>query len=135
MPRTRFIRPLGVDSTSPGLSLVPAKRLPIITVSAPAAKALAMSPAVRTPPSAMIGTPTSASTTSTTAVSCGTPTPATKRVVQTPPGPTPTLMASAPASTRSMAPWAVATLPAMISTSGWSALSSLMAAMAWSEWP
>ena len=39
-----------------------------------------------------------ASTTSMMAVSCGTPTPATMRVVQIEPGPMPTLTASAPAS-------------------------------------
>ena len=47
------------------------------------------------------------------AVSCGTPTPATMRVVQIEPGPMPTLMASAPASMSASAPSAVAILPAM----------------------
>ena len=47
------------------------------------------------------------------AVSCGTPTPATMRVVQIEPGPMPTLTASAPASISAFAPSAVATLPAM----------------------
>ena len=46
------------------------------------------------------------------AVSCGTPTPATIRVVQIEPGPMPTLIASAPASTSALAASAVATLPA-----------------------
>ena len=52
------------------------------------------------PPSAMTGTPcrTRHSAQSKTAVTCGTPTPATTRVVQIEPGPTPTLTASAPAS-------------------------------------
>ncbi len=45
------------------------------------------------------------------AVSCGTPTPATMRVVQIEPGPMPTLIASAPASISALAPSAVATLP------------------------
>ena len=47
------------------------------------------------------------------AVSCGTPTPATMRVVQIEPGPMPTLTASAPASISARAPSAVAMLPAM----------------------
>ena len=38
------------------------------------------------------------------AVSCGTPTPATTRVVQIEPGPMPTLMASAPAAISALAP-------------------------------
>ena len=52
------------------------------------------------PPSAMTGTSASSprSTASMIAVSCGTPTPATMRVVQIEPGPMPTLTASAPAS-------------------------------------
>ena len=50
-----------------------------------------------------------------TAVTCGTPTPATTRVVQIEPGPTPTLTASAPASMSACAPSRVATLPPMTS--------------------
>ena len=67
------------------------------------------------PPSAITGTPASAasSTVSMMAVSCGTPTPATTRVVQIEPGPMPTLTASAPASISACAPSAVATLPAI----------------------
>src|SRR4051794_41569762 len=45
------------------------------------------------------------------AKSCGTPIPATTRVVQIDPGPMPTLTASAPASMRARVPSAVATLP------------------------
>ncbi len=72
--------------------------LPIMTVEAPAASALEMSPEKRMPPSAMHGTPvpSSASATFEMAVICGTPTPATMRVVQIEPGPMPTLTASAP---------------------------------------
>ena len=44
---------------------------------------------------------------------CGTPMPATIRVVQMLPGPIPTLTTSAPASIRSRVAAAVATLPAM----------------------
>jgi len=69
---------------------------------APAASALAISPLVRIPPSAMTGmsrpvlrTPARALK---IAVSCGTPTPVTMRVVQIEPGPMPAFTASAPAS-------------------------------------
>ena len=60
-----------------------------MTASAPAAIAFAMSPDERIPPSATIGTPCPASAwaASNTAVTCGTPTPATTRVVQIDPGP------------------------------------------------
>ena len=54
---------------------------------------------------------------STSACSCGTPKLVVMRVVQPPPGPIPTLMPSAPRSSRNRAPSAVATLPAIISTS------------------
>src|SRR3954447_22508577 len=50
------------------------------------------------------------------AVICGAPTPATTRVVQIDPGPTPTFTASAPASTSAAAPARVATLPPTTST-------------------
>src|SRR5208283_4815376 len=50
------------------------------------------------------------------AVSCGTPTPATMRVVQIEPGPMPTLIPSAPASISALAPSAVAILPAITAT-------------------
>ena len=51
------------------------------------------------PPSAMMGMPylLAISALSITAVICGTPTPATTRVVQMEPGPMPTLTQSAPA--------------------------------------
>ena len=52
------------------------------------------------------------------AVICGTPTPATMRVVQIEPGPTPTFTASAPALIKACAPARVATLPPMISVVG-----------------
>src|ERR1044072_5070790 len=69
------------------------------------------------PPSAISGMRScSASATMSTAVICGTPTPAMTRVVQIEPGPTPTLMASAPASTSAWAPARVATLPPTTST-------------------
>ena len=52
------------------------------------------------------------------AVICGTPTPATTRVVQIDPGPTPTFTASAPALIRACAPARVATLPPITSVVG-----------------
>ena len=55
-----------------------------MTLDAPAAMALAMSPVCLTPPSAMIGMPllSASLAQSMIAVNCGTPTPATTRVVQ-----------------------------------------------------
>src|SRR3954464_11778074 len=98
--------------TSPGASSVPAKSEPIITVCAPAARALTMSPEYLMPPSEMQGTPNFAvaRTQLSMAVICGTPTPATTRVVQMEPGPMPTFTASAPASQRAAGP--VPPLPA-----------------------
>ena len=60
-----------------------------MTVSAPAAIAFATSPDEVMPPSAITGIPCriATSATSKTAVTCGTPTPATTRVVQIEPGP------------------------------------------------
>ena len=52
------------------------------------------------------------------AMICGTPTPATMRVVQMLPGPMPTFTASAPASTSASAAAPVAMLPPMTSTCG-----------------
>ncbi len=64
------------------------------------------------PPSAINGMRScSASATMSTAVICGTPTPATTRVVQIEPGPTPTLTASAPASINASAASPVTMLP------------------------
>jgi hypothetical protein len=102
-----YRRPAEITS-SPGLSSRPANSPPIITHSAPAASALAMSPDWRMPPSAITGTPARccvhARDAFITAVIWGTPTPVTTRVVQIEPGPMPTLTASAPASIRSIAP-------------------------------
>ena len=52
------------------------------------------------------------------AMLCGTPTPATMRVVQIEPGPIPTLTASAPASTKAKAAAPVAILPPITSMCG-----------------
>ncbi len=97
---------------------MPASIEPIIAQCAPAAIALAMSPENLIPPSAITGWPLrpASSAQSSTAVSCGTPTPATMRVVQIEPGPMPTLTASAPASISARVASAVATLPATTCT-------------------
>ena len=92
----------------PGASWARASGEPIITASAPQAKALAMSPPVRMPPSAITFTywPVSsmccerAACTSAIAVACGTPMPSTPRVVQAAPGPTPTSTPTAPVRIR-----------------------------------
>ena len=78
---------------------MPASIDPIITLDAPAASAFTMSPEYLMPPSAITGMSPAPSTASNTAVSCGTPTPVTTRVVQIDPGPTPTFTASTPRST------------------------------------
>ena len=122
---------------SPGLSSVPASIEPIITVSAPPARPLTMSPVKRMPPSAMTGTPVprSASETSITAPSWGTPTPAITRVVQIEPGPMPTLTASAPASTKALAASAVAMLPQTTSMEGKAALTFFSVSSTPRLWP
>ena len=99
-----------------------------MTADAPALIALAMSPEKRTPPSAMTGTSSSAASlaASEIAVTCGTPTPVTTRVVQMLPGPMPTLTASTPASSNARAPSAVATLPPITGTAGYFCLIQLM---------
>ena len=88
------------------------------------------------PPSAMTGTPVPRSSLATdwTAVNCGTPMPATTRVVQIEPGPMPTLTPSAPASTRARPAAAVATLPATTSTAK-RLLSSFTVFMTLVVWP
>src|SRR6266849_1037867 len=114
MPRYDLYERPWKRMTSPGASSVPAKSEPIITVCAPQASALTMSPEYLMPPSEMQGTPDFAAALMqlSIAVICGTPTPATTRVVQMDPGPMPTFTASAPASQSAAAPSLVATLPA-----------------------
>src|SRR5271163_718167 len=106
---------------SPGDSSQPASIEPSITQLAPAASALATSPEYLIPPSAITGMPDLAATaqTSITAEICGTPTPATTRVVQIEPGPMPTFTASAPCLTRSSAASAVTMLPPITWISGY----------------
>src|SRR6201999_3491825 len=112
--------PLGSRNASPGDSYVPANHDPIMTDDAPAARASATSRGCRTPPSAQTCAPRSeaAAAHSRTAENCGRPTPVIIRVVHIAPGPTPTLMMSAPASTRSATPAGATTLPATTGTFG-----------------
>ena len=102
---------------------------------APAAIALAKSPEYLMPPSAITGTSPAARAASMIAVSCGTPTPATIRVVQIDPGPIPTFTASAPAPISARVASAVATLPATTCTAFDSALIRSTARATPSEWP
>src|SRR5690625_3742554 len=120
IPRyTLYLRPWN-NSVSPGLSVTPANKLPSMTAWAPAASALMISPEYLIPPSAITGTPyfSASSAQSWTAVICGTPTPATTRVVQIEPGPIPTLTIDAPALINAFVASPVATLPAIISKDG-----------------
>src|SRR5437764_1073953 len=100
--------------TSPGDSSTPASSPPSITVCAPAPMALAISPDSWIPPSAQTGTPAFAAAfaQSKIAVICGMPAPATTRVVQIAPGPTPIFTPSAPAAMRPAVPAAVTSLRA-----------------------
>src|SRR5690606_577072 len=125
------------SSISPGASSVPANIEPIITALAPATMALDRSPEKRMPPSAIIGTPVPSSAAETLAMAeiCGTPTPATMRVVQIEPGPIPTLTASAPALTRSSAASAVAMLPPITWTFGKFSFTQRTRSSTPLEWP
>ena len=89
------------------------------------------------PPSEIIVTSVSfrASATFATAEICGTPTPATMRVVHMEPGPIPTFTASAPASTSARAASAVAIFPAITCWSPHLALIFSTIAMTPREWP
>ena len=89
--------------------------LPIMQTLAPAAIAFVISPEYLIPPSAIIGISYFLATSyaSMIAVICGTPIPATTRVVQIEPGPIPTLTASTPASQRAFAAAPVAMFPAI----------------------
>src|SRR5699024_6055438 len=120
IPRyTLYLRPCN-DSVSPGLSVTPENKLPSMTACAPAASALMISPEYLIPPSAITGTPyfSASSAQSWTAVICGTPTPATTRVVQIDPGPIPTLTIDAPALISSFVASFVATFPAVMASDG-----------------
>src|SRR5216110_2068957 len=103
MPRITLKRRPSSRNDSPGLSSVPASIEPIITQAAPAARAFTISPEYLMPPSAITGMSPAPSTASNIAVSWGTPTPVTTRVVQIDPGPTPTFTASTPRSTSARA--------------------------------
>ena len=100
---------------------MPASNEPSITEFAPAANAFTISPEYFIPPSAIIGIPASlaAAEQSRIAVICGTPTPATIRVVHIEPGPIPTFTQSAPALANTFTASLVATLPATTCKSGY----------------
>ena len=89
------------------------------------------------PPSAITGTPYFLATlaASKTAVNCGTPMPAMIRVVQILPGPTPTLIASAPAKQSASAASPVAILPQITCKFGKAALMRLRVSITPFEWP
>jgi hypothetical protein len=93
---------------------VPANKEPIITTWAAAGQSLGEVAGVLDAAVRDHGTPAGLVTllTCMMALSWGTPTPATTRVVQMEPGPTPTFTASTPASISALAPSAVAMLPA-----------------------
>ena len=93
---------------------MPANNDPIITASAPAAIAFAISPEYFIPPSAIISvllflTPF---LTERIALNCGTTIPATNLVVQIDPGPIPTFITSTPSLIKNLAASAVAIFPA-----------------------
>ena len=85
----------------------------------------------------MTGTPvpSSALATREIALICGTPTPATTRVVQIEPGPMPTLTPSAPCLTRSSAASAVTMLPPITCMSGYFVLILATVSSTPREWP
>src|SRR5438552_14320079 len=99
------LKPFDADSSAP------ARGVPIITASAPDANALHTSAPMRMPPSVITATrmpprrmcSSRAAATSAVAVTCGTPTPSTPRVVQAAPGPAPTRMPAMPVSINSSA--------------------------------
>ena len=115
-PRYFFNRTPSAKKYSPGVSEVPAKSEPIMTVDAPSASALMIWPTDLIPPSAITGTPNlrAYSATRNTAVAWGRPTAITSWVMQIEPLPIPTRSASAPASIRFFAWAAVTTFPATI---------------------
>ena len=98
-----------------------------MTVSAPAAMALTMSPEYVMPPSAITGMPSRRArrVVCQIADSCGMPAPLMTRVVQIDPAPTPTLTASAPAAASASTPSSVTTLPATTGSVGPAALDPL----------
>ncbi len=104
---------------------------------APTASDFTTSPDVRMPPSAITGMScfAAAAAHAATAVIMGTPMPATTRVVQMEPAPMPTLTAFTPAAISASVAPAVATLPAIRSTSGNAARIFVTMSMTPCEWP
>ena len=107
-----------------------------ITIAAPKRTLLAMSPWSRIPPSAMMGlVATRAHHFSADSCQPPVPKPVFSRVMQTLPGPTPTLVASAPQFSRSITASGVATLPAITKLSGRRVLMCSIILRTLSAWP
>mmetsp|Transcript_4663 Transcript_4663/g.13018 ORF Transcript_4663/g.13018 Transcript_4663/m.13018 type:complete len:258 (+) Transcript_4663:621-1394(+) len=106
---------------SPGVSSVPARRLPHIAAPAPRHKAFTMWPGLEMPPSAITGIPRARAYFATlyTAEACARPQAQTSCVVQIDPMPMPTRSASTPQSIKCAACRRVTTLPPMTSRSGY----------------
>src|SRR3989338_870125 len=98
IPRVNLNFWLFLKNVRAGDSSQPANNVPIITVDAPTAKALMISPEFLIPPSAIIGISYffAIAAHSEIAVNWGTPAPATILVIHKAPGPIPTLIAAAP---------------------------------------
>mmetsp|Transcript_90144 Transcript_90144/g.250841 ORF Transcript_90144/g.250841 Transcript_90144/m.250841 type:complete len:258 (-) Transcript_90144:503-1276(-) len=105
---------------SPGVSSVPARRLPHIAAPAPRHNALTMCPGLEMPPSASTGTPRERAYFATwyTAEACARPQAQTSCVVQMDPMPMPTRKPSTPQSMRFFACDFVTTLPPTTCNSG-----------------
>ena len=105
-------------------------------IVAPKRKDLAISPLLRIPPSVMIGL-LAALAHQRKAANCQPPVPkpVLSLVMQTFPGPMPTLVASAPAFSSSRTPSGVPTLPAMTNVSGRYFLMCWIMSMTICEWP
>ena len=105
-------------------------------MQAPKRTLLAMSPWSRMPPSAMIGlVATRAHHLSAESCQPPVPKPVFSLVMQTLPGPTPTLVASAPQFSRSITASGVATLPAITNAFGSFALMCSIIRCTVSAWP
>src|SRR6185295_14839834 len=121
VPRGRFAWGVAMPQWFPwpGASCARANALPTITASEPQASALHTSPPLLIPPSVMIGTylpvflkcMSRAAAQSTVAVTWGTPSPKTPRLVQAAPGPTPTNTPATPQPINSNVTLYVTALP------------------------
>ena len=130
-----YSRP-STSTVCPGDSSWPANSEPIITSVAPKRTLFAMSPCSRMPPSATIGlVATRAHHFNADNCQPPVPKPVLSRVMQTLPGPMPTLVASAPQFSRSITASGVATLPAMTNVFGSRCLMCAIMRCTLSAWP